>query len=653
MTTEVSSPFLGLPIEIIYQVLDKLDKLQILYSLCNVSPRLNMIIGTYYRFKTFTVLNRKWKRIEYKELKQLVNAFQIIPTLVTLDLTGNQLGARETQCLADALKTNTTLTTLHLGSNDIGSSGAFHLSCALQKNKTLTTLHLGSNDIGSSGAFYLSSALQKNKTLTTLHLESNQIGSEGAQYLADELENNKINNMVVSTLESLPNEILLGILQIPKSHDLLSTWYNLNSHFNKVIQRLCSWNLSNTTYSNFLRCLSLLTNHQDQVFSLKLSNAETTGRISSFFRMLPFDNFHNLRSLSIIEVNQIELNNLVLKLPTLNHLLYLYIYCGYTYYPIFLLNDIIAASLCSFTFNCISIVRYNWSSIGHLCPNFKYLNINTYIYFEQFVDFDDGILYTTTYMKRELTLSCGRNMLSLLPGVSNRYDHLETLALNFSTDFQWSAEALSLFVFPNVCHLSLSFPEDYYEYDRHGLRCGFVHNQLKPDEYQSIFIFLNKILRLSKLQSLAIYSLLPKDYLIQLLSSTTNLTKLPLHGWAGSIKVDLFDFMLENRQLFKNIQHLIITDRRKGIIDIKKVENFIRIFDDYRLLKVLEIEANDKYSFPVLRLLLNKIKSLSFISIKSYIITCEVPALLKRLKEVLNGIEYQANVEKDVLSIWF
>ncbi|CAF4427155.1 unnamed protein product, partial [Rotaria magnacalcarata] len=174
-----------------------------------------------------------------------------------------------------------------------------------------------------------------------------------------------------------------------------------------------------------------------------------------------------------------------------------------------------------------------------------------------FVDFDDGILYTTTYMKRELTLSCGRNMLSLLPGVSNRYDHLETLALNFSTDFQWSAEALSLFVFPNVCHLSLSFPEDYDERD----------------------------------------SLLPKDYLIQLLSSPTNLTKLQLHDWAGSIKVDLFDFMFENRQLFKNIQHLIIVDTRQGIIDIKNVEKFIRIFDDYRLLKVLEVEVNDKYSF--------------------------------------------------------
>ena len=126
-----------------------------------------------------------------------------------------------------------------------------------------------------------------------------------------------------------------------------------------------------------------------------------------------------------------------------------------------------------------------------------------------------------------------------------------------------------------------------------------------------------------------------------------------LNYLSDSIRLDLFDFMSENRQLFKNIQHLTIADTRKGIMDIKNVEKFIRTFDDYRLLKVLEIEVNDKYSFPVLRLLLNKIKSLSFISIKSYKITCKVPTLLKWLKEVLNGIEYQANVENYVLSIWF
>ncbi|CAF4455223.1 unnamed protein product [Rotaria socialis] len=56
-------------------------------------------------------------------------------------------------------------------------------------------------------------------------------------------------------------------------------------------------------------------------------------------------------------------------------------------------------------------------------------------------------------------------VLSSPRGVSNKYDHLETLALNFDTGFQWSADALSSLVFPNVCHLSLSFPEDNYESD--------------------------------------------------------------------------------------------------------------------------------------------------------------------------------------------
>ncbi|CAF3659303.1 unnamed protein product [Rotaria socialis] len=381
MTTEVSSHFfLGLPIEIIYQVLDELDILQILYSLCNVCPRLNMIIGTYYRYKT----------------------------LVTLDLTGNKLGAREAQCLADALKTNTTLTTLYLGSNGIGYRGATYLADALETNKALTTLHLGSNDIGPSGALYLSYALEKNKTLTALHLESNGIGSDGAQHLADELENNKLILRKFSRLTKLSIEMM--------------------------------------HYSDTSDDESLLNGFQwEQLISTYL--------------------------------------------PTLNVL--------------------------KFRIS-ISKEQLNAQLMGSFQTEF-------WIQHKWFVDFDVGILYTTTYTKRELTLWCTRNISSLLSGVSNRYDHVETLVVNFSTDFQWSAEALS------------SFPEDYYEYDRRGMRCGFVHDQLKPDEYQSVCIFLNKILRLSKLQSLAIYSFLPKDYLIQLLSSPTNLTKLELHGWAGDV----------------------------------------------------------------------------------------------------------------------
>ncbi|CAF1605765.1 unnamed protein product [Rotaria sp. Silwood1] len=68
---------------------------------------------------------------------------------------------------------------------------------------------------------------------------------------------------------------------------------------------------------------------------------------------------------------------------------------------------------------------------------------------------------------------------------------------------------------------------------------------------------------------------------------------------------------------------------------------------------VLHIEVNDTYPFPVLRLLLHEMKSLRFISIKSDTFKYEVEEILALLKEVLNGIEYQVNIKRDILSIWF
>ncbi|CAF3789459.1 unnamed protein product [Rotaria sp. Silwood1] len=88
-------------------------------------------------------------------------------------------------------------------------------------------------------------------------------------------------------------------------------------------------------------------------------------------------------------------------------------------------------------------------------------------------------------------------------------------------------------------------------------------------------------------------------------------------------------------------------------INIQNVEKFIHIFDNNRLLKVLHIEVNDTYPFPVLRLLLHEMKSLRFISIKSDTFKYEVEEILALLKEVLNGIEYQVNIKRDILSIWF
>ena len=117
-------------------------------------------------------------------------------------------------------------------------------------------------------------------------------------------------------------------------------------------------------------------------------------------------------------------------------------------------------------------------------------------------------------------------------GTFDRYNHVETLTLNFHTNFQWFNGTLSSFVFPNVCHLSLLFPNDDYDSDRDG-NCTIIHNHLSTAEYNSVWIFLNEILPLSKLQSLTMFNLLPKNYLIQLLSSTTNLTTLKIDDWQG------------------------------------------------------------------------------------------------------------------------
>ncbi|CAF1274868.1 unnamed protein product [Adineta steineri] len=128
-----------LPIEIIYCILDNLDRLEILLSFRDVCTRLNAITNTYPRYQTLT----------------------------TLDLADNGISVKGGQSLANALQNNTTLTTLDLGSNWIGTEGAQHVANALQNNKTLTILDLGDNKMGDEGARFLAYALQNNKVSHT------------------------------------------------------------------------------------------------------------------------------------------------------------------------------------------------------------------------------------------------------------------------------------------------------------------------------------------------------------------------------------------------------------------------------------------------------------------------------------------------------
>lgn len=40
-----------LSVELVYRILDKLDEIDLIYSISNVSARLNMIMDTYHRYQ--------------------------------------------------------------------------------------------------------------------------------------------------------------------------------------------------------------------------------------------------------------------------------------------------------------------------------------------------------------------------------------------------------------------------------------------------------------------------------------------------------------------------------------------------------------------------------------------------------------------------
>jgi hypothetical protein len=53
----LSSPFLALPVELVYRIFDNLDELSILISIRGVCTRLNSIIDTYHRYQVKFTFN--------------------------------------------------------------------------------------------------------------------------------------------------------------------------------------------------------------------------------------------------------------------------------------------------------------------------------------------------------------------------------------------------------------------------------------------------------------------------------------------------------------------------------------------------------------------------------------------------------------------
>ncbi|CAF0878465.1 unnamed protein product [Adineta steineri] len=140
MSSNLKLCFLTLPVEIVYHILDHLEVIQILFSMRNVSKRVNAIVDTYHRYQTLNELDLSSETINSNGIKYLASALQYNTTLTSLIINYQQICSPDVQYLAKALYNETSLTKLNLYNNQIGNQGAQYLAIALQHNKVNSSI---------------------------------------------------------------------------------------------------------------------------------------------------------------------------------------------------------------------------------------------------------------------------------------------------------------------------------------------------------------------------------------------------------------------------------------------------------------------------------------------------------------------------------
>ncbi|UJR07509.1 hypothetical protein I4U23_011798 [Adineta vaga] len=124
--------------------------------------------------------------------------------------------------------------------------------------------------------------------------------------------------------EYFPNEILLECFQYFDALELFQSFGQLNLRFSKLI-RTCPLNLSfhyvhKSIFDRF--CQIMLSNSEirSQILSLHLSNERTAGQIKLFLSLFSFEQFPNLRSLSLTKIRSGNVSQLKSMLPLLSKL---------------------------------------------------------------------------------------------------------------------------------------------------------------------------------------------------------------------------------------------------------------------------------------------------------------------------------------------
>ncbi|CAF1418659.1 unnamed protein product [Adineta steineri] len=124
--------------------------------------------------------------------------------------------------------------------------------------------------------------------------------------------------------ELLPNEILLDYFGYFNALDLFYAYDGLNYRINKLIRILplhLNFQYANKSkFGEFCRTMSLNEELRNQIYSLHLSNQETDFQIEAFLSFFSLNQFINLRSLSITEINSTDSTKIKLMLSLIPRL---------------------------------------------------------------------------------------------------------------------------------------------------------------------------------------------------------------------------------------------------------------------------------------------------------------------------------------------
>ncbi|CAF1095163.1 unnamed protein product [Adineta ricciae] len=131
-------------------------------------------------------------------------------------------------------------------------------------------------------------------------------------------------NQTVTNIEVLPNEILIECFQYLDALQIFSSFDQLNSRFNELIRRTPLYvdfrNFSPSLCQQICEAMLLDPTMKEYIYSLHLSNKDTGMRIESFRRMFALEEFSRLQSLTLIGVNQLSYEILMLMLASMTSL---------------------------------------------------------------------------------------------------------------------------------------------------------------------------------------------------------------------------------------------------------------------------------------------------------------------------------------------